>query len=109
MSTNKANLIRAKNCHEFLQAIFDERKKKNSRYSLRSFARSLGMTHSYLSSLLSGKKAPTLTRSNEIALKLRLDSQESELFFELVEKRPRRPTRDMLAMSEVGADHMSIF
>lgn len=52
----------------------------NSRYSLRSFAKKIGLSPSKLSELLSGKKRLSAARAGEVAEKLGLSGKERELF-----------------------------
>lgn len=69
---------------EILLREFDLRKKKNSSYSLRAFARDLEIPAPKLSLALRGKKGFSHERAKRITEKLLLGEEESELFVELV-------------------------
>lgn len=56
-----------------LQAEFDRRIARNARYSLRAFARSVGISHSTLSRFLSGSRRLTARAIRRIGAALRLD------------------------------------
>ena len=57
---------------EFLGAEFSKRKLRNETYSLRAFARDLGVSASRLSEILSGKLGISEKTAETIASKLRL-------------------------------------
>jgi len=57
---------------ELLQAEFDRRRACNRRYSLRAFARSLGIDHSALSQVLRGKRRLTARTVRALGRALRL-------------------------------------
>lgn len=57
----------------YLKQEFAKRKAKNSRYSLRAFARSLGWDIGFVSRLLAGKCLLSLDLADTVARKLRLD------------------------------------
>jgi|SRR6185312_4131989 len=63
------------NFHQLLIAEFKKRKEKNSSYSLRSYARFLGIYHGTLSSLLSGKRPLTAATVKKIAVKLGVNAE----------------------------------
>ncbi|HWW62311.1 MAG TPA: helix-turn-helix domain-containing protein, partial [Thermoanaerobaculia bacterium] len=58
---------------EILQAEFDRRAARNARYSLRAFARSLGIAHTTLSRFLSGRRRLTSRAIRRIGVALRVD------------------------------------
>lgn len=60
------------NYRVWLQTIFHERCRRNPAYSLRSFARSLGVSHPSLSQILSGKRPLTQKSAFVIANRLAL-------------------------------------
>lgn len=61
---------------KLLKNELEERKKKNSRYSLRAFAQSLGISAAQLSQLLSGKRNLTPEVLRQIAEALHLSPEE---------------------------------
>ncbi len=58
---------------ETLKEELEKRRRKNSRYSLRAFAKSLGISSSRLSEYLSGKRRPTLLVTRQIAPRIGLE------------------------------------
>ena len=62
------------------------RQKSNPSYSIRAYARDLGLNSSTLSQILSGKRSLPLKSSKIIAAKLNLDSKESTLFLESINR-----------------------
>jgi len=56
-----------------LQSEFDRRIARNPRYSLRAFARTLGIAHTTLSRFLSGQRRLTARAIRRIGATLRLD------------------------------------
>lgn len=60
---------------EQLSREFLERKRKNSRYSLRGYAKSLGVDNGYLSKLLKGKSLISLDLADAITKKLKLSTE----------------------------------
>ncbi len=71
----------------YIHKIKDDLSKKqrsNPQYSLRSYAKFLGLHSSTLSQVIGGKRSLPLKSANEIALKLALDPKERTLFFESI-------------------------
>ncbi|MFS4457931.1 TIGR02147 family protein [Bdellovibrio sp. HCB2-146] len=64
----------------FLNQEFDRRVQKNSHYSLRSFARDLGVSASWLSEVLARKKGISLKKAQALATTLQLSHQERQYF-----------------------------
>lgn len=62
-----------------LQRVYLRRCENNPRYSLRAFAKSLGLSHSFVSMLLSQKRRPSTKTVNEISKQLGLDPVEKEI------------------------------
>lgn len=73
-----------KTAAEYLMMIFNERKDKNPRYSLRAFARSLGVSSGQLSEILSGKRPLSHKLARRIAIALALTEEESQKLIFLV-------------------------
>lgn len=67
-----------------------KRQSRNPAYSLRSFARDLGMTAANLSQIFSGKNGISVKRAQEISEKLSLNPFEAEIFCDLVSSRHAR-------------------
>jgi plasmid maintenance system antidote protein VapI len=64
-----------------LTDAFEEKRSRNSSYSLRAFARDLEISVSHLSAIMSGQKKLSAQQAGKIAIKLQLAP---ELFIELV-------------------------
>lgn len=62
-----------------------ERSKLSPGYSLRGFADKLGVSNSYLSEILKGKKALSVELAFKLAVKLKLTDQETQYFCLLVQ------------------------
>ncbi len=77
MQENEAQKV-AGDFREFLQQEFIDRCRKNSRYSLRSFARSLKIQPSPLSAILRGKRPITEKTRTRLALALGMKPEEAE-------------------------------
>lgn len=69
---------------DFIQGKYEERKLGNTSYSLRAFARDLGVSPSRLSEILSGKGNITSKTALKIASNLKLQDKEIEIFISLV-------------------------
>lgn len=69
----------------FLKATLAERVSSNRAYSLRAFARALGIPASHLSTVQSGKKNLSLEAAARVAQRLGLSPAESEYFLLLVQ------------------------
>jgi len=65
---------------EYLNHELQKRQHRNSRYSLRSFARDLNMTASCLSEVMNGKKGISQKRASSVAALLNLRRKEFSLF-----------------------------
>src|SRR5579885_1829598 len=87
-----------------LQGKFDERRARNRGYSLRAFARDLGMTASSLSLVSSGKRRLSIRRAHLVAPRLGLGPAERSYFVDLVESASARdPERRKAARRRVLA------
>lgn len=71
------------NCRALLKRELQDRCQKNPQYSLRAFARSLGMESSYLSKILSGKRNITQTTLKKLAAKLSFNEDSVKAFQKL--------------------------
>lgn len=69
---------------EILKQVLQEKKKKNHSYSLRAAARDLGVTHGYLSLILSGKKFLNFHRAIQFSQSLKMDEMRTSLFLRCV-------------------------
>lgn len=64
----------------WLQRQFTDRCKRNPRYSLRAFAKTLGVDHSSLSQILSGKRTLSKKATENLCTKLSAKPQELQFF-----------------------------
>ena len=69
----------------YLKAVLAERQRSNHAYSMRAFARNLGLTQSGVSQVLSGKKNLSQESAHQIAEKLGLNDRDTEFFCLLVQ------------------------
>lgn len=87
---------------EILKNEFEQRNLKNSRYSLRSFARDLGLSPSRLSEVLNGRYGLSRKASEQIADRLSFSKTEKERFCDLVDvDHARSKTKKELARSRL--------
>ena len=70
---------------EMIKQEFQTRALKNTSYSLRAYARDLGLTSGNLSDVLNKKIGLSLTKANQVALKLNFSPEDQKLFLKLVE------------------------
>ncbi len=63
-----------------LAETFQARKKHNPRYSLRGYAKSMGVDPGYLSKLLNGKILLSLDLADKLTLKLKLNKEKRAQF-----------------------------
>lgn len=77
-----------KKMDEILKKELAKRKKSNKAYSLRSFARSMGISPAALSQMMSGKRGMSLKRFNHLIEKLKLPMNEiKSIVRDKIEKR----------------------
>lgn len=73
-------MIATNNYRQILWQSFSQRKENNKSYSLRAFARDIGISHSRLSLIFSGKQGLSPTKAEQIASRLHLDAKSKEIF-----------------------------
>ncbi len=78
------------NYQHLIERTFEQRSAKNSKYTLRAFARDLSLAPSHLSGVLSGKLGLSRSSAIRIAKQLNLSPLESEAFIASVEVRHSR-------------------
>ena len=78
---------------EILKARFEKRKSTNSRYSLRAFARDLGLNPGVLSAILNQKRGIPFQRVRDLSEKLHLSDQESKEFEHSIYERKKKLRR----------------
>lgn len=75
---------------DILKSHFEKRKSKNPSYSLRAFARDIGLLPSRLSDIFNDRQGLSESRALLIAEKLELDKGETEYFINLIQSRHAR-------------------
>lgn len=78
------DLLSQKTYQNILEVLLEERRKRNPSYSLRAFARDLGVSGSRLSEILNGKQGLSLKYARKFSDILQFDEDESEYFCNLV-------------------------
>jgi uncharacterized protein (TIGR02147 family) len=82
--------VNGQNLSAFLTGQLEQRLQRNPRYSLRAFARDLGLSPAMLSQVLAGTKGLSATAASRIARSLGLNEDESRRWVTLVESRHAR-------------------
>lgn len=81
----------AKNSTDWLRTEYVSRRQKNSRYTLRAFAKHLQMPSGRLSELLSGKRKLTLELANKFADRMAYSTEQRLVLFESVVRERKKP------------------
>jgi len=81
----KTELAGAIDSADYLKQAFTRLAKNNPRYSLRAFAKKLGVSPGGLSQILSRQKKLSVQRGYEVAKKLNLNGPDAEFFLSLVQ------------------------
>lgn len=90
MSKRRSVQPAVKNYRMLLRRELGSRLETNSHYSMRAFARDLGMSHSALTEVLHEKKGLSSVKATEIAKRLKLPEDETALFVLMVRKEHAR-------------------
>lgn len=69
----------------YLKAVYSDRVSRNKSYSMRAFARAMGLAPSFLHSVLAGERRISVQKAAEISEKLKLASDAQTYFINLVE------------------------
>lgn len=85
---------------EFVELELSRRKAKNPAYSLRSFAKALGITASHLSAVLKGKKDLSKATAIKFAECMKLNQNETELFLWMVKANTSKSILDQKKAQE---------
>ena len=85
----------------WLAGLWEERKRKNSRYSLRAFAQGLGLSPSTLSQVMSGKRPFSIRVARQVFEALGIDPSTREHIMRLI-------TRDKLGTTPSPSDERMI-
>lgn len=98
--------METRNYRQMLQDALESRCHKNPRYSLRSFARDLGISASRLSRVLNGRLGLSTQAAKDLADKINLSTAERELFCALVESEHARASATR-ALAQKRAQELS--
>jgi uncharacterized protein (TIGR02147 family) len=74
------SVLQFDNYRHYLRAVLADRTSKNPAYSLRAFAKNLGLAPSYLSAVMNGKKSLSPDTAYAVTEKLNLGEQEAAYF-----------------------------
>jgi len=75
---------------DIIKTKFSERCERNNHYSLRAFARDLGISPQRLSHILNGRHGISETAAEAMALKLGMNQEETQIFCMLVQEKHAR-------------------
>lgn len=96
---------------QLLQHRFAEARAKNPSFSLRAFARKIGLSHAMTSRVLAGKRAVSAEVAKKIADSLMLDPQEANELLSLFPNKKKAPTQtdsvDPMYL-QLTADHFKL-
>lgn len=84
----------------FLKQRYLERRRRNPAYSLRAFARQLGIPAGRLSEFMSGKRNMTKEVALKVESSLQLDPTQRAIFWSIVEKKAGNDTKSQAAARE---------
>lgn len=93
----------------FLENAFQIRKKRNSKYSKRAFARDLNMSAGRLTEILNSKRNMTYKVAQNISHILKLSSDEENYLFQLVSQQTNLKTRKIAKRKIKISDQISDF
>ncbi|WP_413288809.1 TIGR02147 family protein [Bdellovibrio sp. HCB337] len=103
------NSISASDFRTFLEQELSRRSSVNPNYSLRAFARDLGVDSSFLSKLLNGKRSMTARTILSLAPRLSLSEQEVQDYIQKANGRRRRYSsgaQEVHAIAEIENAHL---
>lgn len=89
------HLLTYENVAQYLSSVLQQRKDANSAYSLRAFARDLGVAPSTLSEVMSGRKGISRSMVDQIIRKLKLSNEESSFFKLLADPKIKRASNQI--------------
>lgn len=106
-SASKNSNLKMKDFRSLLQETLVNRCKTNPAYSLRAFAKQLGLEPSFLSKLISGKRSSTPNVIKKVTTILGLDPVEVEAYLASAEKmKGQKDTK--LAYKDLAIDHFAM-
>ncbi|NCN40537.1 TIGR02147 family protein [bacterium] len=87
---------------EYLKFEFEMRKRRNSSYSIRAFARDLSLSPSHLSEFLSGKSSLSEKKVESLSKKLKLPETHKEHWLDLLQVDSKIPAQRDVAKAKVS-------
>lgn len=95
-------MLQVQNYRDVLRQELIERCRRNTRYSLRAFARDIAIEPARLSNVLNGKKGLSRDSASKIGLKIGLNKKDKDFFCDLVEsEHGRNPNTRVEAKKKV--------
>jgi len=91
-----------------LQDTLCQRIKQNPRYSMRAFARSLGMSHTVMSLVLSGKRPLSKKAASKVAEALPISKSERQPFLDWAASKASQEELAELRMQQISLDTFSL-
>lgn len=89
---------------EWLRAEYERRRARNGRFSMRMFARQIGVSSGRLSELMSGKRAITEAVANKISAQLLLEPRERQAFLECMPRSGKKAQASDDKYEDLSAD-----
>ncbi|MEK6555873.1 MAG: TIGR02147 family protein, partial [Bdellovibrionota bacterium] len=84
----------------FIKQVYSQRCEKNPKYSMRSFAKDLGLSPQMLNSIFNRGSGLSRSRALEVAKNLNLSESDEELFLTLIEASHQRSSMGRKAARE---------
>lgn len=84
------------NIPDLLKIVFLEKKTRNKNFSMRAFARDIGIPPGRLSEIMSGKRNLTLTLAQKFSAALSLNAEDKKAFYNLVKSQSRLRKQTLL-------------
>lgn len=94
------SILEHENYRTYLKTVMAEKTKRNPRFSLRAMAKIVGVTPSYLSTVLKGSKNLSYEMATQFARKLSLEGDEADYFCLLVQKESVRDPELKAALAD---------
>lgn len=95
------------NLVELLNSVLSQRKKKNPKYSLRAFARALGVSPATLSLILGGKREVSTKHAIQILDRLRVTDPELHLRLMKSTLAPSAPAKKQTPITEIDLERFA--
>ena len=94
---------------EMLRSYVQEKKRKNSRWSLQMWGRELGLTNkATLSNILSGRTLPSKKLMQSLARSLQLNSNQRKVFFLLIDAKKTKSAKEAASLRKRALIHYQL-